>query len=197
MTKRRDMIVESAMRLFAEKGYDATPVSEIASAAGVSEGAIFRHFKNKEALLLEAFERIRSRFASYLDNVIQDAEEQGKSGMERLISLAQAFCRFFEEREIDFDNIHRNNPYQMPRIGEPCRLAMKALHDLMLEAIEDALERGAKEGGIRFVPARETSILVLGMITGAVRLRVFHPEIHLKHLEANLLAFLGKGLEVD
>jgi len=195
MTKKREMIVESAMRLFAEKGYDATPVSEIAATAGVSEGAIFRHFKNKEALLLEALERIHSRFAAFLEDLRKNTA--GKNGLEELLYLGREFCRFFEEREADFDNIHRNNPYQMPRIGEPCRLAMKSLHDLMLEALMGALVRGAKDGSLRFVPARETSALALGMIIGAVRLRVFYPEMHLRHLEMNLLSLLEKGLMAD
>lgn len=44
-------IQEEAMRLFLEKGYDATTVEEIAAAAGVSHMTVFRHFPTKEALI--------------------------------------------------------------------------------------------------------------------------------------------------
>ncbi|MBM9501429.1 TetR/AcrR family transcriptional regulator [Leptospira sp. 201903071] len=42
----------SAMELFAQKGFSATTTGEIAKKAGVAEGLIFKHFKNKKELLL-------------------------------------------------------------------------------------------------------------------------------------------------
>jgi AcrR family transcriptional regulator len=45
-------IQEEAMRLFLDKGYEATTVEEIAAAAGVSHMTVFRHFPTKEALVL-------------------------------------------------------------------------------------------------------------------------------------------------
>ena len=51
MTEKQQNIFDTALNLFAEHGVDATSTSKIAIAAGVSEGLIFRHFKNKEGLL--------------------------------------------------------------------------------------------------------------------------------------------------
>jgi len=48
-TKRA--IQDHALRLFAEKGYDATTVDEIAAAAGVSHMTFFRYFPRKEAVV--------------------------------------------------------------------------------------------------------------------------------------------------
>ncbi len=48
----RERIVAGARELFAEKGYQATSISEIATTAGLSEGAIYRYFNSKEDLLL-------------------------------------------------------------------------------------------------------------------------------------------------
>jgi len=45
-------IQEEAMRLFLDKGYDATTVEEVAAAAGVSHMTVYRHFPTKEALVL-------------------------------------------------------------------------------------------------------------------------------------------------
>lgn len=49
-TERRNAIVEAALPLFARKGFAATTTKEIASAAGVSEALIFKHFPSKAAL---------------------------------------------------------------------------------------------------------------------------------------------------
>src|ERR1017187_4290952 len=47
---RRAAIVKAVRRVFAEKGFDGTTTRELADAAGVSEGLLFKHFPNKEAL---------------------------------------------------------------------------------------------------------------------------------------------------
>lgn len=49
----RDRILQAAQRLFARKGYDGTTTRDLAQAAGVAEGTLFRHFTNKKAILIE------------------------------------------------------------------------------------------------------------------------------------------------
>lgn len=51
-TSKQQKILETAIAMFAEKGYANTSTSEIAKAAGVAEGTIFRYFGTKENLLL-------------------------------------------------------------------------------------------------------------------------------------------------
>lgn len=51
-TTKQQKIVESAIKMFAEKGYANTSTSEIVKAAGVDEGTIFKHYGTKENLLM-------------------------------------------------------------------------------------------------------------------------------------------------
>ncbi|PWK15003.1 TetR/AcrR family transcriptional regulator [Tumebacillus permanentifrigoris] len=51
-TVKQQKIVETAIAMFAEKGYANTSTKEIATASGVSEGTLFRHYGTKENLLL-------------------------------------------------------------------------------------------------------------------------------------------------
>lgn len=46
-------ILQAARKLFARRGYDGTTTKDLAQAAGVAEGTIFRHFENKKAILIE------------------------------------------------------------------------------------------------------------------------------------------------
>jgi AcrR family transcriptional regulator len=58
--RTRQLIADTARRLFAERGFEAVPVAEIAGAAEVSEATVFNYFPTKEDLLysrLEAFEQ--------------------------------------------------------------------------------------------------------------------------------------------
>lgn len=49
---KRAHILDAAARVFAEKGFHATTVRDVARAAGVADGTIYNHFENKGALLL-------------------------------------------------------------------------------------------------------------------------------------------------
>lgn len=70
MTQKQQNIFDTALDLFAEFGVDATSTSRIAIEAGVSEGLIFRHFKNKEgllnAILVNGMEKAEMHFNSVI-----------------------------------------------------------------------------------------------------------------------------------
>ena len=61
---RRKILVE-ATRLFARQGYHKTTVTDIANAIGMTQGALFHHFANKEALLEAVVRRLARGFADY------------------------------------------------------------------------------------------------------------------------------------
>lgn len=65
--ERRALIVEAAGRLFGERGYDATRLDDVATAAGVTKPVLYRHFADKQALYLALLQRHRDdleRFAA-------------------------------------------------------------------------------------------------------------------------------------
>ena len=57
--RTRQLIAETAVRMFVERGFDAVPVAAVARAAEVSEATVFNYFPTKEDLVyqgMEAFE---------------------------------------------------------------------------------------------------------------------------------------------
>jgi AcrR family transcriptional regulator len=56
----RQRIMDEAQRLFARDGFSATSANDIAKAAGVTDGAIFHHFKNKKRLFTEIAVKLHS-----------------------------------------------------------------------------------------------------------------------------------------
>lgn len=194
MTKRKQAILREATRLFAERGYDATPIAEVARAAQVSEGAVFRHFENKEALLFQIFKGIRESFFCELAKEFRFSSEE--NGLEMALRLVRLYCHFYETMETEFDFIHRNNPYRMPHVGDPCRSEMKQIYDKMAELLKIAITLGTKDGSIRTVSVKESAMLVLGLLTGTVRMRLFEP-LHLKDMEDQLVDFCRAALQLS
>src|SRR6202050_636924 len=58
---RRAQLLTAAERLFSERGFQAVRLEDIGAAAGVSGPAIYRHFPNKESMLVELLVGISAR----------------------------------------------------------------------------------------------------------------------------------------
>jgi AcrR family transcriptional regulator len=71
---RRSQLIAAAERLVAERGFLAVRLEDIGAAAGVSGPAIYRHFPNKEALLVELLVGISTRLLAGARNVVDHAE---------------------------------------------------------------------------------------------------------------------------
>ena len=84
-TNKQQKIVETAIKMFAEKGYANTPTSEIAKTAGVAEGTIFRHYGTKDNLLL-------SVILPFLKESIPDvAEEIFNEMLSKIFNASKTF----------------------------------------------------------------------------------------------------------
>jgi AcrR family transcriptional regulator len=73
---RRDRILETAMRHFADRGYRGTRVEDIATEAGIAKGTVFLDFGSKEGLFVETFKRAVSELPAWLD-APKDVVDQG------------------------------------------------------------------------------------------------------------------------
>src|ERR1700746_63182 len=74
---RRLQLLSAAERLFAERGFLAVRLEDIGAAAGVSGPAIYRHFPNKEALLVELLVGISTRLLEGGLGVVASASGPG------------------------------------------------------------------------------------------------------------------------
>ncbi|MBE9058188.1 TetR/AcrR family transcriptional regulator [Sphaerospermopsis sp. LEGE 08334] len=70
----RDRILQAAQRLFASQGFDGTTTRDLAQAAGVAEGTLFRHFANKKAILVEV---ATNGWVEILTDLLTELSEMG------------------------------------------------------------------------------------------------------------------------
>src|ERR1022692_3115875 len=64
---KRSRIIDAAMQHFAENGYNAARVGDIAATLGIAKGSIFQHFDSKDGLFFEVYKRAVRSFPKYLD----------------------------------------------------------------------------------------------------------------------------------
>ena len=94
MGDTKERILWTALKLFAENGYEAVSVSDIAGALGITKGALYRHYRNKR----DIFESIVSRMAQ------KDAEQADADGMPAgtLVDMPEAYRAATVDRMIAF-----------------------------------------------------------------------------------------------
>ncbi|HZE27698.1 MAG TPA: helix-turn-helix domain-containing protein [Terriglobales bacterium] len=73
---KRARIIDAAMRHFAEQGYHAARVGDIAAQLGIAKGSVFQHFGSKDGLFFEVYKKAVRAFPAYLD-APQEVQERG------------------------------------------------------------------------------------------------------------------------
>ena len=89
----RDLILETAFKSFLEKGYDNISLNEIIKRTGMTKGAFYYFFSNKEQLLKETVEKyIFSYIAAYGGEVIKS----GRTAAETMYMMADVMAGMFD-----------------------------------------------------------------------------------------------------
>ena len=83
MNKTKRKIFETSMKLFAEKGYDATSIEEITANVGVAKGTLYYHFSSKE----EIFEFLIEEGVKLLKNSIEIKTEKLDNSLDKIKAI--------------------------------------------------------------------------------------------------------------
>lgn len=138
--KRRDKIIDMAVREFAKKGFDSANINQIAKAAGISVGSIYKYFNTKEDLFLTCVLSGVKTLESVLGEVIARPGDLF-SKMERIVRIIQLHSR--EQRNLI---ILYNEMTSESNAGLTWKLAaeMEALSArVYTDLIREAQEKGA------------------------------------------------------
>jgi AcrR family transcriptional regulator len=159
---RRRQIVEAARKLIIDRGSEHVTVRKLADAVGLSEGAIYRHFKSKRDILSFLVDHIEDSLLSD----VREARDETISPLEALDRLLSGHLSAVEQR--------RGISFQV--IAEIISLGDKKLNIRAFDAInkyvaclEELLAAGIKSGEIREgVDINAAATLFYGMVQGLV-----------------------------
>jgi AcrR family transcriptional regulator len=102
--ERRVAILDSALSVFARRGYHASSIDDIAREAGISKALIYEHFTSKQDLYAELLEQHAGELFSTLAEAISEA---GRSASARLAVGFDAFYGFVEEHTVAWRMLFR------------------------------------------------------------------------------------------
>ena len=183
----REAILAAARKLFTSKGYDASSIDEVASAARVTSGALYHHFKNKREIMRAVFEGLEAELKERITAAANRARRASDAMRLTLRALFDA-CLDDDIRSIVFE--------QAPRVlGWEEWRAIDA--EYAMELLLDLLARLRKERGARSYPDdRIVAALFLAALAEAgLQIALNRNDSHLRRqCEKTLEAFL-RGLE--
>jgi AcrR family transcriptional regulator len=175
--RTRARLIEATRRLVAERGIEATPITDITDAAGVGVGSFYNHFATKEDLL---------------EAVIADTIEAHGTALERLHEGMTDMAEIFAQnarltvRRADHDPVWG---WFAVRIG----LHIPQLESSLGSRLARDLQRGFDSGRFESDDERTTIAMIGGAVLGAMRARLAGglPRDADRFLATQLLVLLG------
>ncbi len=165
-TKRR--IDRTALKLFAKKGVRETTIRDIAMAAGVAEGTLYRHYASKEALASDLFVENFTALGRELGKI----QEQEETTRTKLLAIIRYFCAAYDKDAtmINYLFITRHGYMQRltPRMPTP--------YLVFRRVIREGMVRGD-------IPKQDPDVaasMVLGIILQVIDTRILGRRIRQK-----------------
>ncbi len=158
---RRDHLLDTALTLFAERGFHGTSIPELAAAAGLAPASIYRHVESKEQLVNEVYRRAKALLAAALFRAVPVAataplREQFHHLWWALVGFART-----EPRAFAFLELHHHGDY--------LDIESRAVELRVLAPIAQVVERGRTARVLKSLPAPALIVTVWGAFVGMVR----------------------------
>ena len=135
---RRQEIIDTALQLFGEKGYEKTSITDIAKAIGVAQGLCYRYFPSKEALFDSAIEQ-------YADVLVEQMGSFKKDENQTLRQIIEEMSSTMEERDTKYYPVFHGAENQKFHDQLTLRVCER-----MVPIVEKLLRQARQKGEIQF-----------------------------------------------
>lgn len=187
--EKRQKIIDSAIRVFANRGFANTKIQDIANEAEVAHGTIYLYFKSKDELFMSIFQEKLAELIEYINTEIQK-EENAKTKFKRMVTI-----------QLD---IIESNPdltklilIEFPRTGNFLNDRNVNVLSNYIDMIVKLLDDGVKEGTFSISIAIEitATMIYAGMQGIATRWLLDGMSYRLNELNNQIAEMFLKGIE--
>jgi len=173
-TNQKEKILNAALKLFAKKGYSATPVSLIAKTAGVSQGLLYNFFAGKEEVLKEiaaaGFRQIRLTTDVYKDE--QDPRKAITLHINNVVKEMQRNAPFWRTMHI-------------VRLQED---VLKTIGPMAAELVNESIKIFTKAfTALNYDKPQQEATLLFAQIDGLVALYLFDTKLPVQSLAQQII----------
>lgn len=163
--RTKAFILEKVSPIFNYKGYSGTSLTDVLNATGLTKGAIYGNFENKEDLAQRAFRYNLIRVI----NPLQEELQKNKSATKKLKAITGYYREYYSKMEQLGGCPILNVVNDAKGVNETLLKAATKASRSMITQLEEIIMLGIEQGKIkRKTNARELSLLMFSMIQGAV-----------------------------
>ncbi|WP_406841769.1 TetR/AcrR family transcriptional regulator (plasmid) [Streptomyces sp. AHU1] len=174
-TDTRRIILDTAQRIIARKGYSAVGINEVLVEAGVPKGSFYHYFASKDAFG-EAI--LKSYFADYLTDMDGILARSGQSAAERLMAYWQQWRETQSIEDCQGKCLAVKLGAEVADLSESMRLALKEGTSVIVDRIERTIASGLEDGSLSIDgEAREVAQALYDMWLGASIMAKIHRSL--------------------
>ena len=138
MTETRDRILACACDLYLSDGLDGFSMRKLARAVGVTAPALYRHYENREHLLLEIVGEAYKLFSQYLHLALS-----GEDPVERFRIAGEAYLSFALEHPRYYEILYSYTQYLgLEELPEEIQALAGAIHQFWLDRVRECMDAG-------------------------------------------------------
>lgn len=163
---KRDQIISAALELFVQQGLQATPMSQVAKAAGTGMGTIYNHFDSKETLINAIYITVKQKEANYLFADYSTHE----SVRQRFELLYGRLLTYFIENPLEYQFMDRFSI--SPIITEASRMEGSKHFEPFFKLFQE----GQEQRIIKDMPIKQLVYFVMGAFSSLMRLHLVSGE---------------------
>src|SRR5262249_7549234 len=154
-------VERSALELFAANGFDGVSIADIAAAAGVSQGALYRHYASKDELAWTLFSRAYLRAGGQLDEI-----RNRSAGLENgVAAIVGHFCGLYDDDPALFRFMLLTQHGFLPRIEQGSGTPVDAVIDLVGDAV--------MQTQLKPVDPATGAAMIMGVVLQAVTFHIY------------------------
>ena len=196
----KDKISLAALKIFLQKGYDATSMSDVVAECKITKGGIYHHFKNKEELFVEAIDYLFDRFEELERSMYSestDLKQILKAYFGWKSNISEGLGAMTGSVNIDVNNFYMlmtNAFIKFPQIREKHGKLHLKNQEILVEIIKKAQQdRQIKDD----IDCETLAFMINALAEGTMIYHIMTDEIDLKEKGEKIFQNLWKSISTE